>query len=117
MGWPHRTHGAGSGAAEVSHFLDPPATAAWASTVHVRAFAEQDAQAGRHIDGLQGVDRTRAGPRGLAEAHLSNSKVSPRDTVRRLVTHDLTQSSGTYRGLAADGHSCPLHLGARIGRV
>ena len=28
MGWPHRTHGAGSGAAEVSHFLDSPAAAA-----------------------------------------------------------------------------------------
>ena len=50
-------------------------------------------------------------------AHLSNSKIPPRDTARRLVTHDLTQSPGTYRGLAADGHSCPLHLGARIGRV
>ena len=72
--------------AKISHIYTP-ATAAWASTVHVRAFAEQDAQAGRHIDGLQGVDRTRAGPRGLAEAHLSNSKVPPRDSARRLVTH------------------------------
>ena len=58
-------------------FLDSSATTTWAPTVHVRALAEQDAHAGRHYDGLQEVDRARAGPRGLAEAHLSNGAVPP----------------------------------------
>ena len=61
--------------------------APWASTVHVRALAEQDAHAGRHYNGFQEVDRARAGPRGLAEAHLSNDAVPPRDTARRNVTY------------------------------
>ena len=54
---------------------------------------------------------------GWQKLIYQTAKSPPRNTARRLVTHDLTQSPGTYRGLAADGHSCPLHLGARIGRV
>ena len=68
VGWPHRAYGTGSGATEVSHLLDSSAKAAWASTVHVRTLAEQDAHAGRHYNGLQEVDRARAGPRGLVQA-------------------------------------------------
>ena len=125
VGWPHRAHGTGSGPTEVSHLLDSSAKAPWASTVHVRALAEQDAHAGRHYNGLQEVDRARAGPRGLAEAHLSNGAVPPPDTARRNVTHVppanycmfFDGSTGPIIGWVLDGHSCPLHLGARIGRA
>ena len=77
------------------------------------------------------MDRARAGPRGLAEAHLSNGAVPPllggtdghsteeRDAraLGTILYMFFDGSTGPIIGWVLDGHSCPLHLGARIGRV
>ena len=56
VGWSYRPHAYGALPSQIPHLLGPSCKAARASSVYLRAFTEQDAQAGRHIDGLQEVE-------------------------------------------------------------
>ena len=80
MGWSHCPHADGSLPTPFPHLLGSTAKAARASSVYLRAFSEQDAQAGRHIDGLQEVEGASTGPHALEGPHLQHRQISPRDT-------------------------------------